>query len=261
MTVVDLTGRYWPTSSYWHQRDARLKLGITVLWVIAALSIGSIIGQVVLVPVMLLLYLTARLPLTRLFLGLASFRWLLLLTFIANLFFVGVGERIWAPLPITLEGIDLATIYALRLANLIGISFWLMMTVRPLDLIGGLERIFSPLKPWVPVNEFVLAMGIAIRFFPLLLEEGEEILLAQRARGAAFKGIRRLTMAVSVAIPLFIGALRRAGDLADAMVARGYNPGKARTDWRGTTWRWMDTWTLVGAIGVWGIIVFVFRGF
>lgn len=202
------------------------------------------------------LFSTSRLPIARLGLGLESFRWLFILTFAANLFFTGTGKRIWPFIPVTYDGLNNALVYALRLANLIAISFWLMMTVRPLDLISGLERLFSPLKQWIPVGEFVLAMGIAIRFFPLLLEEGEEIILAQKARGAQFNRLRGLTTAASISVPLFIGAVRRAGELADAMVARGYNPGANRTDWRGNPWHWKDTIVLVSVFI--GCVVLIF---
>lgn len=260
MASIDLTGRYWPGHSFWHQRDARVKLGITLAWVVIGLKWDSAYTQMLLFVALLMLFVSSRLPIDRLFQGLKTFRWLFIVTFAVNLL-AGKGERVWPPLPIRYDGLEIALIYGLRLMNLIGISIWLMMTVRPLDLIGGLEKVFSPLKPWVPVSEFVLAMGIAIRFFPLLLEEGEEILLAQRARGARFHGINGLKMTAFVAVPLFIGALRRAGDLADAMTARGYRSGRPRTDWQGMNWHWKDTLVLVIATGI-GIIGFVSkRGF
>ena len=55
---------------------------------------------------------------------------------------------------------------------------------------------------------------------------------AQQARGADFESgglIKRVKAMVPILIPLFISAIRRAYDLANAMEARCYRGGKGRT--------------------------------
>ena len=64
-------------------------------------------------------------------------------------------------------------------------------------------------------------MSIALRFIPILLEEMDRIMKAQQARGADFESgnlIQRAKGLVPLLVPLFIAAIRRANDLAMAMV-------------------------------------------
>ena len=75
-------------------------------------------------------------------------------------------------------------------------------------------------------------MTIALRFIPTLLEEADRTMKAQMARGADFESgslIRRAKSFIPLLIPLFIGAFRRADDLAVAMEARCYRGGEGRT--------------------------------
>ena len=73
---------------------------------------------------------------------------------------------------------------------------------------------------------------IALRFIPTLLVEVETIMRAQRARGADFAHggpLRRARALVPVLVPLFVMSFRRADELALAMEARCYEPGRPRT--------------------------------
>lgn len=84
----------------------------------------------------------------------------------------------------------------------------------------------------VPVHEFAMMMTIALRFVPLLLEETDKIMSAQKARGADMESggvVQRIRALVPVLIPLFVSAFRRAFDLATAMESRCYNGGEGRT--------------------------------
>ena len=77
-----------------------------------------------------------------------------------------------------------------------------------------------------------MMMSIALRFIPILMEETEKITMAQKARGASFEDgniIKKAKSMVPILVPLFMSAIRRALDLADAMEARCYNGGKGRT--------------------------------
>ena len=77
-----------------------------------------------------------------------------------------------------------------------------------------------------------MMMSIALRFIPILTEEMEKIMQAQKARGADFESgslIRRARGLIPILVPLFISAIRRANDLAMAMEARCYHGGENRT--------------------------------
>jgi energy-coupling factor transport system permease protein len=71
-----------------------------------------------------------------------------------------------------------------------------------------------------------------LRFVPTLLEETDKIMKAQSSRGADYDTgglISRARGMVSVLIPLFVSAFKRAEDLAVAMEARCYRGGDNRT--------------------------------
>ena len=249
-----LAGRYWPVRSFWHNRDPRVKLAVTMILLISMIGLTSIYALLTMGAIIIILFTSARLPLANLFSGLRSFRWLVLFTFLVNLFFVRDGHGLWGIPWITTGGTSVAIIYAVRLLNLLSLSIWLMMTVRPLDMVAAIQRLFSPLQRFIPVGEFALSMGLAIRFFPLLLEESEEIALAQRARGADKN--RGVKSAIALIIPLFVGVIRRAEDLAHAMEARGYQTGMVRTDWRFNGWELKDSITLLFAV-VFAVIMWI----
>ena len=81
-------------------------------------------------------------------------------------------------------------------------------------------------------NILAMMMTIALRFIPVLLEETDKIMNAQKARGADFESgslIRRVRSLIPILIPLFVSSFRRAGELAMAMECRCYNGGKNRT--------------------------------
>ena len=75
-------------------------------------------------------------------------------------------------------------------------------------------------------------MCIALRFIPTLIEETDKIMCAQKARGADFENgslMERAKALIPILVPLFIGAFRRADELATAMECRCYQGGEGRT--------------------------------
>jgi energy-coupling factor transport system permease protein len=87
----------------------------------------------------------------------------------------------------------------------------------------------------VPVHDLAIIMNIALRFIPILLEEVDKIMMAQKARGAAFDNgglIKRARALLPVLIPLFVSAFRRADELALALDARCYNATPNRTRYK-----------------------------
>ncbi len=88
-----------------------------------------------------------------------------------------------------------------------------------------------------------MMMSIALRFIPILTDETDKIMRAQKARGADFDSgsiIRRARAMVPILVPLFIAAFRRASDLALAMEARCYHGGEGRTKMKPLTYAKRD---------------------
>ena len=77
-----------------------------------------------------------------------------------------------------------------------------------------------------------MMMSIALRFIPILSEETDKIMSAQKARGADMDSgniIKRVKALMPVLIPLFVSAFRRAYEIATAMECRCYQGGEGRT--------------------------------
>jgi energy-coupling factor transport system permease protein len=112
-------------------------------------------------------------------------------------------------------------------------SSLMTLTTTPNQLTDGMEKGLRAFKKiGVPVHEISMMMSIALRFIPILIEETDKIMKAQQARGADFESgniIDRAKAMVPILVPLFIGAFRRANDLAMAMEARCYRGGEGRT--------------------------------
>ena len=159
---------------------------------------------------------------------------IMLFTAVLNLFLTG-GEAIWSFgfLKITKEGIRMSVFMLLRIIFLVGGSSFLMFTTSPIMLSGAMESLMKPLsKIGVPTHEISMMISIALRFIPILIEETEKIMMAQKARGANLDEgnfIKRAKALIPVLIPLFISAFRRADELAVAMESRCYNGGEHRT--------------------------------
>jgi biotin transport system permease protein len=112
----------------------------------------------------------------------------------------------------------LGLLVVLRFAVLLLLALLVTFTTRISDMIEVLERAFAPLRVFgVNPEKLSLMLSLALRFIPLLFEKFQEIREAQRARGLE----RNL---LALLMPLLIKTLRMAGDLTDAIEARGYDP-------------------------------------
>ena len=166
--------------------------------------------------------------------GVRPLRFIILFTFILNLFFVQ-GETPLIDIGfihITREALRNAIFFALRLIFLVMGTSVLTLTTSPVQLTDGLERLLRPLQRFhFPAHELAMMMTIALRFIPTLLEETDTIKKAQIARGARFESRKlheRAAALLPLVVPIFLSAFQRADELATAMEARGYRGAKYR---------------------------------
>jgi energy-coupling factor transport system permease protein len=120
-----------------------------------------------------------------------------------------------------------------RLVLLILGSSILTLTTSPIQLTDGIESLLKPLKRLkVPSHDIAMMMTIALAFIPILSDELEKIIKAQKARGAEFDTgnlIKRAKSLIPILVPLFVSAFKRADELATAMEARCYRGDINRT--------------------------------
>lgn len=233
--MKDITiGQFYPADSVLHRLDPRVKLVGTFVFLVS-LFVGKGIAAYAVATVFLAAVTgLSKVPFKMIIKGLKAIIIVLLITVSFNLFLTD-GEILWKLgfLRITKEGVSVAFFMALRLIYLVVGASLMTLTTTPNDLTDGLESVLGPLKKIkVPVHEISMMMSIALRFIPILMEETDRIMKAQKARGADFESgnlVRKAKNMVPLLVPLFISAFRRANDLAMAMEARCYRGGEGRT--------------------------------
>lgn len=180
-------------------------------------------------------------------------------TGLINIFY-GTGEPLvsfWI-FRITKNGLLNFAFVAVRIISMILVSSILTFTTSPTKLTEAIERLLKPLTIFhVPVHDFAMMMTIALRFIPLLLEETDKIMSAQKARGADLESggiLRRIKALIPILVPLFISSFRRAFDLATAMESRCYNGGKGRTKLHASKMKAVD----FGSIAAYALLITAF---
>jgi energy-coupling factor transport system permease protein len=218
-----------------HRLDPRARL-VCALALIATSFVIADIGAILLfLALTTALYPLGRLPLRVFWRHLKAFSWLYAITFLIHLIFHPGHKLIDLPIVgqfLSLEGLQAGMLFTVRIAALISISTLLLTLTPPQDMTDGLERMFRPFsRLGLPVSDGALTISIALRFVPVLLEEGVKIRRAQMARGADLEGLwlKRMRSIPPLVIPLFASALKRADDLAAALEVRAYRGGSGRT--------------------------------
>jgi len=227
-------GQYYPVDSFIHRLDPRVKLAGTFLFLIALFIVNSWTAYAVLALVLFGFILLSKVPFSFMVRGLKSVLFLLLLSVSFNLFLTP-GEELFRIffLKMTKEGLQIASMMAIRLVMLVLSSSILTLTTTPNALTDGMEKGLGILKVFhFPVHEIAMMMSIALRFIPILVEETDKIMKAQMARGADFESgniFKRAKAIIPLLVPLFVSAFRIARELAMAMEARCYRGGENRT--------------------------------
>lgn len=227
-------GQYFPGKSVVHKMDARMKIVLVVLFIVALFLCENFASLFLVVAGLVAIISVSRIPFKTIVKSLKPLWLIIIITALINLFY-GAGEPIvkfWI-FKITLDGIYKAIFMSFRISLLIVAGSMLTYTTSPTELTDAIERLFKPLKYIkIDVHTIAMIMTIALRFIPTLVEEIDKITAAQKSRGADMDSgniFKRIKALVPVIIPLFISSFRRARELADAMECRCYRGGEGRT--------------------------------
>ena len=219
--ISDITiGQYYSGTSVIHRMDARMKFVLTMALIVILFVCRNFyslaLGLIFVVATLLL----SKVPMKMMWRSIKPLVILMLFTAVINVFY-------------TTTGVYTAIFTTVRIILLVVVSSLLTYTTTPTMLTDALERLLSPLKVIkVPVHTLAMIMTLALRFIPVLIEEIERIMNAQKARGADLETgglIKRAKALIPILIPLFISSFRRAYELAFAMECRCYTGGEGRT--------------------------------
>ncbi len=233
--LKDVTlGQYFPGDTVIHRLDPRTKILMVVIYIVALFNAKGWASYGVVLVFLATVIAISGIRLSVMLKGLKPILFIVALTSILNLLFTS-GDVIvqWWIFKITRQGVEAAIFMAARLVMLVLGTFMLTYTTSPINLTYGLELLLGPLKKIkVPVHELAMMMSMALRLIPLLIEETDKIMSAQKARGAEFDTgnlIQKAKAMLPILIPLFLSSFRRADELATAMEARCYHGGDGRT--------------------------------
>jgi len=145
----------------------------------------------------------------------------------AVIFAVNVGTSFfYSGYKVSPPAVENAIALTLRFVVLVESFSVFFLTTSPDHLGLALEESHVP-------YEFAFAFTTAVRFVPVLAEEAQTIMDAQKARGLELeKGglMKRIRNYVPVLIPLIVSAIRRSLELAEAMESRAWGATKKRTN-------------------------------
>ena len=259
-------GQFFPGNSPIHKLDPRVKIIITLLYIIALFICKSFLPLIVISSLAIISVIISKIPFKTVFNGLKMILFLVCFTAFLQIFYNDKGTVLWKPFDrfdfvITDSGIFSALFITIRVVALILAGSIMVNTTSPTMLTDAIERLLSPLKLIkVNVHSLAMMMTIALRFIPTLIEEIDIIMSAQKARGAQLETgslKERAKALVPVFIPLFVNSFRRAYELAFAMECRCYTGGKGRTRLKIMKMRASDFVSLAVSLLLFAGVVFV----
>ena len=267
-------GRYTFRDTFVHRLDARNKIFLMILCMVAIFfqfkmwSTALILSGLYFLALIILMIIS-KVNFLSLFKSLAGM-WMFIIILMVIYIFIP-NNNYYLPEAFHIGGLSVKwdafcqTGYIiLRLILMISLTMVLTSTTKPMDMTYAFEWYMTPLKPiHFPVHEIAMTLSIALRFIPTLLDETERIMKAQSSRGVDFNHgglFKRFGAVIALIIPLFVSALERSEELANAMVVRGYDPRAKRTRYRLLRFSWRDivAFLLVGSAFAGVIVLFVF---
>lgn len=240
-------GQFVPGSGILYRMDPRTKILMTIVYVFLLVFANSWVTYL-----WSAIFLVTALLLTKQGLGLywrgiKPILWLILFTVVLQLLFSGGTPVLfqWGGIKVTEPGLINAIYVIVRFVLIVLMSTILTITTPPTAIASAIESLLKPLKAIkVPVAELALMLSIALRFVPLLMGETDKIMKAQKARGMSLSTgslMKRAKAVIPLLVPLFVGALQRALDLANAMEVRGFESAEGRTRYRELSYGRDDT--------------------
>jgi len=135
--------------------------------------------------------------------------------------------HVWIVVP-TRDGVNLGIRLGLQALLIVYTTSLLTLTTPPLEVADALHWSLRWLERFrVPIGDIIAMVAIGLTFVPLLIEETQKVIAAQRARGADL-GMNALLDEEAMGalmIPLLLANLRRGGELAESMESRLYDTG------------------------------------
>ncbi len=224
--------KFRKVTSVIHKLDPRIKFFFVTVLFIMAIMFTSL-------PALMVLFF---IPLPFVFMARVNRQWLRSLrgaaflavfifatNFIIGYFYPTPFTEIIGPVDTLIEYLILlerSTAMTLRFVVLIASFSVFFLTTSPDHLGLALQQSHIP-------YEFCFAFTTAVRFVPVLADEAQTIMDAQKARGLELERgnfLKRVRNYIPILIPLIVNAIRRSLELAEAMESRAWGASEKRTN-------------------------------
>ena len=265
-------GRYSPYNTFVHKLDPRNKILLMILFMVGIFfqfklwSTALIMSGCYLL-LLIIIMIISRVSFVQLFRSMASM-WLMIIFLLLIYIFIPTYSHTIEPEAFKIgsyavywDSFCRAGYIILRLVMMLSLTMILTSTTKPMDMTYAFEWYMTPFKLIrFPAHEIAMTLSIALRFIPTLLDETKIIMKAQESRGADFShGVgRRFRALISLMIPLFVSAIDRSEELANAMEVRGYDPKAKRTRYRLLRFHFKDLFAFLLIGGVFAGIIYLF---
>jgi len=137
-----------------------------------------------------------------------------------------------------------ATVTVLRIFTIVLASSIVLRSTRPTEIARFLENFLRFMRIDRQVaRDFSTTIILALRFFPIMVDETDRIRTAQELRGVDLSNgriVKRLFRVISIIIPVVLSAVNRAEQLAVAMETRKYGLFASTSDYYGNSFRFAD---------------------
>ena len=211
---------YVPRDSPLHRWDGRCKF-LGLLLVMISLVQGNALSLTLNTILLATAFALSRLPFGRIFRDVWFWVIFLLVIFLFQMFLTpGPNLFPFLPLPASQNRLRVAAFTCWRLAVMFGFGILFTAVTRPREVQETVLWLLRPL-PFLPGRRISLMVSLTLRFFSSLLDQLDEIVLANRAR-LANRRKNPLRRAKFLALPLLRGSLIRAEDVTLALFSRGF---------------------------------------
>ena len=256
-----ILGGFIPSNSFFHNADPRIKLLFTLYGMIVLFFIHSWLSFLFIVITVFIMLGFSRIGYFAPLKAIKSIWLLILLAFLFQ-FMNSKGKVIFnfGIITITEEALRNAFTVVIRLSLIIWLSLLLTATTSSMRIADSTESLLKKLglkKDYA--HEISMIMSLAIRFIPIISLEADQIINAQKARGAKFEDrnpLKKIKAFFPVIIPLMVSSFKRADELALAMDVRYYNGFSGRTKYIKLTIKKSDYLLLIITLGVFTIALF-----
>lgn len=265
-------GRYTFKDTYVHHLDARNKILLMILFMVGIffqfnLWSTSLLLSGLYIAILIIVMIISRINFLQLFKSLSGM-WMFVIVLMAIYIFIP-NNNYYLPTAFSIGSLKVkwdafcqSGYIVMRLILMLALTMLLTSTTKPMDMTYAFEWYMTPLKVVrFPAHEIAMTLSIALRFIPTLLDETERIMKAQASRGVDFNHgglFKRFGAVIALIIPLFVSALERSEELANAMIVRGYDPRAKRTRYRLLTFTWRDIIAFLLIVSIFAGIIVLF---